>query len=294
MGRMFKRVAIAGVVIGVVVAGFVLKPISAPERDLTLLGDVARGDYVMRTAGCVACHTDVKAGKALFAGGAALKTPFGDFVPPNITPHDEGGIGTWTLADFATALTIGQGPKYKHLYPAFPYDNYDKMTDQDIVDLWAALRAVEPVAEKAADHSVGFPFNIRLAMQGWKFLFLDTSRIENNPEKSEAWNRGAYLANGPAHCGACHTPRNPFGARIASRDFTGTAKGSPGGRVPDISTAALEARDYGLDELVNVLESGFTPDFDSLGGAMAEVIEEGTSHWTQDDRLAIATYLLDR
>lgn len=294
MGRTFKRIITVWILIALVVGGYFLKPVSAPDRDLNLASDVVRGVYVMRLAGCAACHTDAKVGGAYLAGGAPLTTPFGDFVPPNITPDVEAGIGDWSLAQFADAMTIGQGPRYKHLYPAFPFDLYTKMSDQDIVDLWAALRAVPAINVKAADHSIRFPFNIRLAMQGWKVLFLDTKRTQRQPDKSALWNRGAYLANGPAHCGACHTPRNRFGARNAALEFSGTSKESPGGRVPDISAAALAARDYGVDELMEVLSSGFTPDFDVLGEAMAEVIAEGTSHWSADDRRAIATYLLDR
>lgn len=281
------------VVVGLAMVVYFLRPVEGPPRDLTLTADAAHGDYLIRLGGCVACHTDLKNEGAFLAGGVALKTPFGDFVPPNITSHPQAGIGSWTLAEFSDAMSNGKGPGLmNHYYPAFPYDNYTLLTDQDIVDLYAALMAVEPVAEPAPAHRVSFPFNIRMAMLGWKNLFFKPVRFEPDPTRSAAWNRGNYLANGPAHCSACHTPRNILGGRDDSLAFQG-GTGTPGGRVPGITSTRLVAEGYDKAGLIDTLKTGFTPGFNVLGGSMGEVIEESTSVWTDEDLDAIAVYLLD-
>jgi len=271
---------------------YFFSPLGGPTRNLNLSGDVVRGEYVIRVGGCVACHTDIEGQGAYLAGGLPLKTPFGDFVPPNIPSDKQSGIGAWSLKEFSDAMTRGVGPNSKHLYPSFPYDSYTKMSDQDIVDLYAALMATDPIAEKAPDHQVAFPFSVRLAMQGWKRLFLKPQRFEANPAKSGRWNRGAYLASGPAHCAACHTPRNVFGAAQNDQHFKGTAAGSKP-FFPAIDRATLVERGYDEATLVDALTGGFDPDFDTLGGAMGEVINESLVHWTMEDVSALAAYLLD-
>ncbi len=292
MRRLLILVVIIGV-FGLGVAAYLLKPVQGPERDLTLTADAARGAYLIRLGGCVACHTDVKNKVPELAGGAALKTVFGDFIPPNITPDPDAGIGRWTLAEFSNAMSNGQGPGlFNHYYPAFPYDNYALLSDQDIVDLYAGLMAVTPVATPAPPHRVSFPFNIRLANLAWKNLFFKAERFVPDPQKSEKWNRGAYLANGPAHCSACHTPRNILGARDDSLALAG-GSGTPGGNVPAITKAALLEDGYDRATLIEALTTGFTPGFDILGGPMGEVIEESTAHWNDADLDALATYLLD-
>lgn len=279
------------VVIGIVVAAVMLRPVTGPERDLTLTADAQRGAYLIRLGGCVSCHTDTANEGALLAGGPGLSTAFGTFYAPNITPHAEAGIGTWTLAQFAKAMSDGEGPS-GHLYPVFPYENYTQMTDQDVVDLYAALKEVPPDAASAPEHQVLFPFSIRLALAGWKNIFFRPSRFEPDPDRSELWNRGAYLANGPAHCVACHSPRNLLGAIEAGQELTGNASGGPGGRTPPLTRDALQAEGYDADTLVEALQTGFTPNFDVLGGAMGEVVRDGTSHWTDEDLRAVAAYLL--
>ncbi|WP_297112407.1 cytochrome c [uncultured Devosia sp.] len=282
--------AIAAAVIGVSTGAFLLKPVAGPPRELDLVGDVARGDYLIRLGGCVACHTDTAAGRAYLSGGAGLETPFGTFVPPNITSDSDAGIGDWTLAQFANAMSNGMGPQ-GHLYPAFPYENYTLMSDQEIADLYAALMATAPVAEPAAESQIPFPFNIRLAMAGWQNLFFSPNRFAPEEGQSEEYNRGKYLAFGPAHCVACHTPRNALGALDWDAALTGSPGGT-GGRAPAITAEALVAEGYDVPTLVQTLKDGFTPGFDVLGGAMGEVITDSTSHWTDEDLTALATYLL--
>ena len=277
-------------VVGLGAAAYFLKPVTGPARDLTLVGDVERGNYLIRLGGCVACHTDAANGRAFLSGGAGLATPFGTFVPPTITSDPSAGIGEWTLAQFSDAMSNGMGPQ-GHLYPAFPYENYTLMSDQEIADLYAALMATDPVSEPAAESQIPFPFNIRLAMAGWKNLFFAPARFAPEEGKSETYNRGKYLAYGPAHCVACHTPRNVLGALDWNAAFTGSPGGT-GGRAPAITAEALLAEGYDVPILVQTLKDGFTPGFDVLGGAMGEVIRDSTSQLTDADLTALAEYLL--
>jgi mono/diheme cytochrome c family protein len=278
-------------VVGIGVAIYMLRPVEGPARDLTLTADATRGAYLIRLGGCVSCHTDTANGGGMLAGGPALATAFGTFHAPNITPHADAGIGGWSLAQFSDALSDGEGPQ-GHLYPVFPFDSYTRMSDQNVVDLYAALREVPADANVAPDHQVIFPFNIRLALAGWKNLFFRPARFEPDPARSDQWNRGAYLANGPAHCVACHSPRNLFGAIEMGREFTGNPAGGPGGRTPAITREALVSEGYDTALFIDALKSGFTPNFDVLGGAMAEVVRDSTSQWDDEDLEALATYFL--
>lgn len=286
--RWLALVAVA--VLGLGAAAYFLKPVAGPERDLTLAGDAVRGDYVMRLAGCVACHTDATAGGIELAGGAGLETAFGTFVPPNITSDPDVGIGAWTLEQFSDALSNGMGPQ-GHLYPAFPYENYALMSDQDVVDLYAALMQTEPAPAPAAESAVPFPFNVRPIMAGWKNLFFTPRRFEPEAGKDAVYNRGKYLAMGPAHCIACHTPRNALGALEWDLAFAGSPGGT-GGKAPALTREALVAEGYDVATLAQTLKDGFTPGFDVLGGPMGEVIKDSTSFWAYEDLNAVAAYLL--
>jgi len=277
-------------VIGVGAAVYMLKPVSGPARDLTLVGDVTRGEYLIRLGGCVACHTDAAGGRAFLSGGAGLDTQFGTFVPPNITSDKTAGIGAWTIEQFSDAMSNGMGPQ-GNLYPVFPYEHYTLMSDQEIVDLYVALMATEPVSDPAPASDIGFPFNIRLAMAGWKNLFFSPGRFEPEAGKSDAYNRGKYLAYGPAHCVACHSPRNALGALDWDQALTGSP-GGVGGKAPPLTRTALVEEGYDVDTLAQTLVDGFTPGFDLLGEAMGEVVADGTSQWTDEDRRAMAEFLL--
>ena len=279
---------------GLGVAIYMLKPVTGPARDLTLVGDATRGAYLMRVGGCVACHSDSSSGAGLLAGGPGgpgLVSPFGTFHAPNITSHPEAGIGSWTLAQFSKAMSDGEGPQ-GHLYPAFPYENYTLMSDQEIADLYAALMAVPADPTPSKPHEVGFPFNIRPVLAGWKNLFFKPQRYVADATQSDEWNRGRYLALGPGHCVACHSPRNLLGGIEAGRELAGNPGGGVGGKAPSLLAADLSAAGYDASSLAQALSDGFTPDFDVLGGAMGEVISDGTSLWTTEDRAAVAAYLM--
>jgi mono/diheme cytochrome c family protein len=270
---------------------YMLKPVQGAVRNVELVGDVARGQYLIRLGDCVTCHTDKKNGVAELGGGPGLVTAFGTFYAPNISSDEDHGIGGWTLGEFARAISDGEGPQ-GHLYPAFPYENYTLMSDQEVADLFAALKASPPVATPSKPHEVSFPFNFRPILAGWKNLFFSPHRYEADASHSDKWNRGRYLVYGPGHCVMCHSPRNALGAIEKGKELTGNPAGGTGGKTPSLLADRLADDGYDVATLASALADGFTPDFNVLGSAMGEVIEDGTSHWTDDGREAVATYLL--
>ncbi|MEO8242924.1 MAG: cytochrome c [bacterium] len=285
---------IAGLaLIGLAVASYLLKPVAGPQRDLTLTGDAARGAYVIRLAGCASCHTDHRNHGPALAGGDPLMTPFGSFYPPNITPDKQTGIGNWTLAQFSDALSNGMGPA-GNLYPVFPYSDLTVMSDQDVVDLYAAIMAAPPVNRIAPPNQVSFPFNIRLLVSAWKNLYFSPHRYRADPSRSKSWNRGAYLADGLAHCVACHSPLNALGAVQNGRHYAGSPSGGPGGKAPPLTVPALLQDGYTADSLADTLKTGVTPNAGRVGAEMGQVISDETSHWTDEDRSAVAEFLLNR
>ena len=283
-------VAIVG---GVVTAVLAAWPIGEPERLGMAEGDAYRGAYLARASGCVSCHTDFGAGGAALAGGAPLDTPFGTFVPPNITPDPVHGIGRWTLDQFAVAVRQGISPEGHPYYPAFTYQFYANFTDQDVADLWAAMRTVPPVAEPAPEHEVGFPFNLRFGLKLWRGLFLEDEALTPVLGGSDAWNRGQELVNGAAHFAACHSGRNLLGGIKESEALSGNDS-LPGGSVaPSIRAEDLVAAGWTVSNLTYALRTGMMPNGDAFGGSMAEVVSHGTAFLDEDDRQAIATYLLN-
>jgi len=292
-----KALLWAGVAVGVAglaAAAYVFGGYGIPKREVTLpAGDAERGAYVLRLAGCVACHTDAKGGGALLAGGAPIKTPFGTFVGPNITPDPDTGIGGWTAEQFATALTAGVAPDGSYYYPVFPYASYTRMTDQDISDLWAYMQTVPAVSNEAKGDDIPFPFGFRPLLAGWQTLFLEPGPFEPDPEQSAAWNRGAYLVTGPSHCGECHTPRNFLGGPERDRALAGSTAGPAGEKIPGITPDSKSFSEWSRGDLVFGLQFGLMPDGDSFSGSMGEVVRDGTSHFTKDDLNAIAEYLIE-
>ncbi|WP_051080536.1 cytochrome c [Thioalkalivibrio sp. ALJT] len=251
---------------------------------------IAYGEYVLRAAGCVTCHT-AEDGEFL-AGGRPIESPFGAFYGPNITPDPEYGIGTWSEADFKRALQEGRSPDGRHYYPAFPFTSYTRMRDEDIEALWAFLQSnVDPVAEANRPHELDWFARFRPALIGWKWLHFEPGRFEFDPNQSEQWNRGAYLTHALGHCMECHSPRTRTGGLELERLGAGT-------RLPDGDIAPNITPDretgigrWGERHIARYLEIGITRDGDFAGGSMADVIDHGTSHLTPEDRQAIASYL---
>lgn len=250
-----------------------------------------RGAYVFAASGCVECHT--RKGGAFLAGGRALKTPFGTYYSPNITPDPTYGIGRWREEDFLRALRTGIGPDGTHYFPVFPYPSFTNMTDADMRDLYAYLRTIPAVAEPNRRHEVAFPFNIRLIMLGWNRLFLKTGPFRPDPKASSEINRGAYLVTALGHCGECHTERGRLGNLDLGMWLAGTAHGPEGGPVPNLTPdAATGLGKWSAKDIVFLLETGQKPDGDNVGDGMADVVELGTGKLNPEDRGAIAAYLL--
>ena len=260
----------------------------APEGS----GDAARGERLFWAGGCVSCHASEATDRPVLSGGAPLVTPFGTFHGPNISPDPEHGIGHWTLADFANALQRGVDPEGRNLYPAFPYTSYARMTPGDVADLHAFLKTLPPSTADAPPNDLPFPFNQRIALGLWKALFLHPEPVATlAADAPEPVRRGRYLVEGPGHCGECHTPRTLGGA--GGLDLSRWLAGGPApegdGRIPNITPGGPTA-DWSEDDLVTYFETGFTPEFDSVGGSMVEV-QHNLARLPKDDLAAIAAYL---
>ncbi|NRG18792.1 cytochrome c [Rhizobiales bacterium] len=293
MRRILKLPLIALALAGVVAVGVAVWPIEASVPGIERSGNPQKGAYLARMAGCIGCHTDSENSGAPLAGGVALKTDFGTFHSPNLTTDKEHGIGAWTVNDFAKAVRQGISPEGKPYYPAFPYAFYSRLTDQDIADLWAAFQTVPPVAVPSKPQDLVPPFNFRPALKLWRGMFFRPEPYKPDRAKSDLWNRGKYIVEGPAHCGACHTPRNAMGARQVEQRLHG-ADGLPGGgKSPPITKAHLRQNGWTVETLKYALKTGILPNGDVFGGSMGEVVRDGTAFLSEQDLRAISIYLLD-
>jgi mono/diheme cytochrome c family protein len=255
-------------------------------------GDPARGEYLFKAAGCKGCHTDVKNKGELLAGNRPLKTPFGVFYPPNITPDPVHGIGTWSDADFIRALREGVSPAGDDYYPALPYTSYTKMSEQDMRDLKAYIFTVPAVAKPSKPHELGFPYNMRFTLGFWKLLNFDEGPLAVDPAHDAQWNRGRYLVEALVHCPECHTERNFTGGLVKSKWMAGSRNGAEGeptaNLTPDPETGIGK---WSVEDITFALKTGVKPDGDTLGSLMAEVVENSTSQMRDADLAAIAAYL---
>lgn len=258
-------------------------PASSADADM-----VARGKYVATASDCVACHT--APGGAAMAGGLPLATPIGAIIATNITPSKENGIGNYTLEQFDRAVRKGVRADGKNLYPAMPYTAYAQLTDDDIAALYAYfMNEVAPVNTNSPETKLPFPFNIRLSMAAWNLLFLDSGPYKPDPAQSAEWNRGAYLVQGPAHCGTCHTPRNLFMAENTSSEMAGGEVGP--WHAPNITSDANSGiGGWSIEELVAYMRDGHTAK-SQAAGPMAEAIDHSLRFLTEEDLQAMAVYL---
>lgn len=251
------------------------------------------GEYIFRAGGCAGCHTDVDRDGAFLAGGRPLETQFGTFYTSNITPDPEFGIGRWSAEDFVRALTEGVSPEGNHYYPTFPYTSYTKMRREDILALWAYLRTVPAVARPAPAHDLVWYLASRYVNLVWKFIYFDPGEYEPEVDKSDQWNRGAYLHRALAHCPECHSPRNIFGALDQDRRNAGTKNGPEGEVIPNITPdKETGIGSWSEDDLAYFLKTGMLPDGDYTASLMAEVIDEGLQYLNQQDLRALAHYNL--
>ncbi|WP_319637539.1 cytochrome c [Roseitranquillus sediminis] len=280
----------AAVAAGVVLWWGLTRPAPlAAEALAGLEGDPARGENVFNAAGCASCHTAEDAeedGPPVLAGGRRFPSPFGTFVAPNISPHQVVGVGGWSDVELVSAIMLGVSPEGSHYFPAFPYASYGKAEMQDVVDLVSYLRTLPESDRPSEAHEVGFPFNIRRNLGLWKILFVQNDWVIGG-ELSAEEERGRYLAEALAHCGECHTPRNALGGFERDRWMAGAPFPAGDGRVPNITPAELS---WSHGDLVEYFTSGFTPDFDTAGGAMAEVVRT-LAKLPEADRAAIASYV---
>jgi mono/diheme cytochrome c family protein len=250
--------------------------------------DLANGKTMFHAGGCNSCHAiPDEEDRTKLGGGMELKSAYGSFYAPNISPHPRDGIGAWSEADFVTAMWKGTSPDGRHYFPAFPYASYRHMNLEDVRDLFAYLRTLPPVQGKPRDHDLRFPYNIRRLVGGWKLLYLTNKPLTPDPAQSAEWNRGAYLVNGPGHCAECHSPRNAVGAIVDSQRFAGGPSPDGEGWIPNITQAGIG--NYSVGDVEEVLTTGDTPE-DSVGGSMVAVVRN-TSQLSKDDRAAMAIYI---
>jgi mono/diheme cytochrome c family protein len=255
--------------------------------DLQSFNRVESGRYLALAADCAACHT--KPGGKPYAGGVALKTPFGTIVGPNITPDPEAGIGAWTDDEFISALRAGRGRGGIRLYPAMPYPAYTKMTREDALDIRAYLQTIDPAPDKIEPNQLPFPFNIRSTLIVWNALNFTPERLKPDPSKSAQWNRGHYLVDALGHCGTCHTPKSFLGADKQSAYLQGGLLA--GWFAPNITPESRKGIGrWSVEQLVNYLKTGANR-YAVATGDMSEEIVHSSSKMTDKDVTAIAVYL---
>lgn len=287
MLRKLIVLAVVAAIAGLGIFWVLTIPATVPASALAARpANLDNGQTMFHAGGCASCHaTPGQDDKMKLGGGFALKSPFGTFFAPNISSDGNDGIGRWSEAEFVTAMMKGTGRDGSHLYPAFPYTSYQRMRLDDVRDLFAYMKTVPAVQGKAQPHDLPFPFNIRRTLGVWKFLFLDGKPFQPDSGKDAAWNRGAYLVNGPGHCAECHSPRNLLGGIVASQRFAGGPEPTGDGFVPNITGISLSH-----EELVKLLATGETPDGDTVGGEMGKVTYN-TGKLSAADREAMATYI---
>jgi mono/diheme cytochrome c family protein len=289
---MFRNAIVAAgaaAVLGVAAFWYLTEPKAVPESALGAhTVNLANGKTIFDAGGCVSCHTTSKEDRARLPGGVALKSPFGTFHTPNISSDPKDGIGAWTEAQFVTAMIKGTSPQGEHYYPAFPYTSYQRIAIGDLRDLFAYLKTLPAVQGRARDHELPFPFTVRRLLGGWKLPYLSGKPFTPDPAQTAEWNRGAYLVNGPGHCAECHSPRDALGGILSGQRFAGGPNPEGDGWVPNITQKRLGK--WSVKDIAELLQTGMTPDFDSVGGGMTAVVRN-TAQLSAQDRTAMAVYI---
>ncbi|NID03571.1 cytochrome c [Luteibacter jiangsuensis] len=297
MKKRWKRVLIALPVVLVIGAGayaWLNRTDPADGKAPSLAGappssdPVARGEYLTRAADCIACH--VTPGGKPFAGGLAFKLPFGTIYSSNITPDPDTGIGRYTDEEFVRAVREGIRRDGKHLYPAFPYTSYTELSRADVLAIKAYLFTLPKVRQPNRENDIGFPFNQRWAMGFWNAAFFRSHRFEPDANRSEAWNRGAYLAGALAHCGECHTPRNIGFAMSKGSLLAGETVN--GWRAWNITSDATHGIGAWPDAAVaQYLSTGHADGRGTAGGPMGEAVDHSLQYLDAADISALVTWL---
>ena len=292
------RFSVFLIVVAVLVAWWITAPTMLAETDLPdHAPDAIAGERIFWAGGCGSCHASPVDGKRareaqrlVLGGGLELETPFGVFRAPNISTHRDEGIGDWSMFDYVNAMQRGVSPEGKHYYPAFPYTSYVRMATEDVMDLKAFLDTLPPVEGRIADHTLAFPWSLRRGVGAWKRRYLEPGYIVDVDTSDPVVSRGRDLVEGAGHCGECHTPRDQFGGQITGRWLAGAPNPEGKGRVSNITPGGKNTSGWSVVDLSYYFESGFTPDFDTVGGSMVAV-QENLAMLTKADRDAIATYL---
>ncbi len=293
-----KRVLLVLVVLGLIgAAAFWF--LTSPDRQSAGLeaipagaANLENGKTLFYAGGCTSCHAKPQQdNKLLLGGGYPLKSPFGTFYVPNISPHPRDGIGAWTPAQFVRAMRGGVSPDGRHYYPAFPYTSYQRMSAADLRDMFAFMQTLPAVEGRVRDHDLPFPFSVRRGLGLWKLAFLDGQAFMPDAAKSAPQNRGAYLVEGAGHCVECHSPRGRLGAVLADRRFAGGPEPEGRGWVPNITPHDTGLKDWTRGDVEEILTSGLTPTGDSVGSSMASVVAN-TAQIPEADRKAMAEYVL--
>lgn len=296
--RNFVRIVFVLLVIAAVAGWWLTRPDRIQVADLPAHEpDAAAGERIFWAGGCASCHASPVEGrrakgeaKLLLGGGLALETEFGTFHVPNISLHADDGIGGWSMLDFVNAMQRGVSPAGQHYYPAFPYTSYVRMRTEDVMDLKAYLDTLPPVGGPSAEHELSFPWSVRRGIGLWKRLYLDGEPVIDSGSSDALVERGRELVEGAGHCGECHTPRDAFGGLAKEAWLAGAPSLDDAGNVPNITPAGKEVSGWSQSDIAYYLESGFTPDFDTVGGSMVAV-QEAMAELEPADREAIAAYL---
>jgi mono/diheme cytochrome c family protein len=285
---MLEKKSVASVLGGVAALWLATMPSTrAGVSDPQEFTEIERGRYLAITSDCASCHT-VPGGKP-FAGGRPIETPFGNIVAPNITPDLETGIGAWSEEAFDAAVRKGVRPNGARLYPAMPYNAYTRMSRDDVRAVRAYLNSVDPVRNAVIANTLPFPFNIRATMRVWDALYFKAGEFKPDPAKSAEWNRGAFLVDGPAHCGACHTPKTFLGGDRTDQYLQGSYL--QGWSAPDITNDKRTGLgEWSVEDVASYLKTGHNR-ISAATGPMAEAVSLSTSHMTDEDTGAIAAYL---
>jgi mono/diheme cytochrome c family protein len=296
--RILLVLALATIAVALSAAAF-FRPLptpAAPEFQ-GLSADAARGEYLATVGNCASCHS--RAGEPAYAGGVPFRTDFGTIYSTNITSDPVAGIGGWSFADFYRAMKHGQRPDGTLLYPAFPYSYFAKLTDDDLASLYAFTRSIPAAAVEPRPNRMDFPFGDRRLMHFWNRMFHRADSFEPKPGRSSEWNRGAYLVEGPAHCGACHAPRNMLGGQSEGAELSGgvhTAAVLTGEyklwSAPNLTPSTAGLGGWDRAQILDYLRDGHN-DHVVVDGLMNEVVMNSTRHLTPRDAGAVATYLTE-
>ena len=249
-----------------------------------------RGRYLTVAGDCASCHT--KPGGKDFAGGLPVETPFGKVVAPNITPDNQTGIGLWSDDDFVRAVTQGIRRDGAHLFPAMPYNYYTTVRRDDVLAIRAYLSTVPAVSNGVAADQLPFPLSVRADMVGWNMLYFTPGEYHPDSDKSDEWNRGAYLGEGLMHCGACHTPKSLAGGDKTSERLQGYAL--QGWFAPDLTGDPRHGLgSWSSDDITAYLKTGHNR-FAAASGPMAQVVAKSSSKLSDTDLHAVAIWLKDQ